>query len=191
MLAVIDRDGLEALTMRSVAKELGMATMSLYRYVADRDELEALVVDHVLDGLDLSVPDADWPGQLAALSERLCEVGRAHRGVVPLLLRHRHSSAALVRWIEVTLGVLTSAGFTGRRRVIAQRTLVGFVCGALHNEYYAPLTGAGTVAMAEMSTKDFPLLVETASQARGLRPIEEFRGGLEIVLAGLAQTADR
>ncbi len=173
--------------MRTVAKELGVATMSLYRYVADRDELEALVVDHLLDDLDLSLPDADWRGQLAALLGRLREVGCAHRGVVPLLVRHRHSSPASVRWIETMLGVLTAAGFTGRRRVIAQRTLVGFVLGALQNEYYGPLAGAGTAAMAELSTEDFPLLVETASEARTLPSSEEFHGGLEIVLAGLAE----
>ncbi|MGK8501572.1 TetR family transcriptional regulator [Nocardia asiatica] len=46
-LAVLDRDGLSALTMRAVAKELGMATMALYRYVRDRDALEVLVADQV------------------------------------------------------------------------------------------------------------------------------------------------
>lgn len=186
VLAVIDREGIEGLTMRTVAKELGVATMSLYRYVADREELEALVVAHLLDGMDLSLPDTGWRGRLAALLERLHDIGRSHPGVVPLLLRHRHSSAASVRWIEAMLGVLTEAGFTGMRRVIAQRTLVGFVFGVLQNEYYAPVAGAGTTAMSQLSTKDFPLLVETASQARELAARAEFRGGLTIVLDGLS-----
>jgi len=185
-LAVIDRDGLEALTMRTAAKELGVATMSLYRYVADRDELEALVVDHVVAGLDLSLPDADWRERLAVLAGRLREASTAHRGVVPLLLRHRHTSSAALRWIEATLGVLTEAGFTGRRRVIAQRTLVGFVFGVLQNEYYGPLAGAGTAVMAQLSIKDFPLLAATAAQAGELSAEEEFHGGLAVVLDGLA-----
>ncbi|GAB3455808.1 TetR/AcrR family transcriptional regulator [Actinophytocola sediminis] len=188
-LAVIDRDGLEALTMRSAAKELGMATMSLYRYVADREQLEVLVVDHVLGGLDLALPDADWRGRLTALLDRLREVCGAHRGMVPLLLRHRHASPASLRWIEVMLGVLAEAGFAGRRRVIAQRTLIGFVLGVLQNDYYGPLAGAGTATMAQLSTEDFPMLAETAAQARELSSVEEFRGGLAVVLAGLALTA--
>lgn len=184
-LAVIDRDGLGGLTMRAVASELGMATMSLYRYVADREELEALVVDHVLADLDLSVPAGDWRTGVRVLLERLRDAGCAHRDVVPLLLRHRHSSPASVRWIETMLGVLTEAGFTGRRRVIAQRTLVGFLLGALQNEYYAPLSGAGTAAMTRLSGEDFPLLSETAAQAREVSSAEEFGAGLEIVLRGL------
>jgi AcrR family transcriptional regulator len=47
-LAVIDRDGLAGLTMRAVATQLGVSTMGLYRYVRDRRELEALVVELVL-----------------------------------------------------------------------------------------------------------------------------------------------
>ena len=70
--------------------------------------------------------------------------------------------------------------------MVAQRTLVGFVLGALQNEYYGPLAGSGTAAMTRLSTGDFPLLVETASEAGGLPPAEEFRGGLDIVLDGLA-----
>lgn len=186
-LAVIDRDGLEALTMRTAARELGVATMSLYRYVADRDELEALVVDHVVADLDLSLPDADWRERLAVLAGRLREASTEHRGVVPLLLRHRHTSPAALRWIEATLGVLTEAGFTGRRRVIAQRTLVGFVFGVLQNEYYGPLAGAGTAVMAQLSIKDFPLLAATAAQAGELSAEEEFHGGLAVVLDGLAR----
>jgi AcrR family transcriptional regulator len=184
-LAVLDRDGLDALTMRAVAKELGMATMSLYRYVADRGELEALVVDHVLADLDLSVPDGDWRVRVTALLERLRVIGCAHRAVVPLLLRHRHSSPASLRWIETMLTVLTEAGFTGRRRVIAQRTLVAFMLGALQNEYYGPLAGAGTAVMAGLSKEDFPLLAETAVRAREVSSAEEFHAGLEVVLRGL------
>jgi AcrR family transcriptional regulator len=185
-LAVIDRDGLGALTMRTVAKELGMATMSLYRYVTDRDELEALVVDHVLTDLDLSVPEGSWQTQVTVLLERLRDVGCAHRDVVPLLLRHRHSSPASLHWIEAMLTVLTSAGFDGRDRVIAQRTLTGFVLGVLQNEYYGPLSGAGTATMAALSTEDFPTLVATAAEARTVSPAEEFHRGLEIVLRGLS-----
>ncbi|OLF13348.1 TetR/AcrR family transcriptional regulator [Actinophytocola xanthii] len=184
-LAVIDRAGLAALTMRSVAGELGVATMSLYRYVADREELEALVVEHVLAGVDLSVPPGDWRDQVTVLLERVREAVCEHRHVVPLLVRHRHAVPASLSWIEAMLTVLDGAGFTGRRRVLAQRTLVSFVIGVLQNEYHGPLAGAGTAAMAELSTADFPLLAETAAQARGVSAEEEFHEGLRIVLRGL------
>lgn len=185
-LAVIDRDGLDALTMRAVAKELGMATMSLYRYVSDRAELEALVVDHILSAIDLTPPvGPDWRARLTVLLTRMCGAVRTHSATVPLVLRHRHLSVASLHWIEATLGILTDAGFTGQARVVAQRTVVSFMLGALQNEYYGPLSGAGTAAMARLSAREFPRLTETAEDGVRLTAEEEFRRGLEIVLRGL------
>lgn len=182
-LAVLDRDGLAALTMRAVAKELGMATMSLYRYVSDKDELEALVVDHLLAGISLTVPPGDWRSRLTELLARLRSAVVEHPATVPLLLRHRHSAPASLAWVEATLAVLTEAGFDGQRRVVAQRTIVSYVLGALQNEHYGPLSGAGTAAMA--TQERFPLLAETAALARDVPAATEFHGGLEIVLRGL------
>lgn len=182
-LAVIDHAGLAALTMRAVAKELGMATMSLYRYVKDKDQLETLVVDHVLAGISLDLPPGDWRSSVTILLGRLRDAVCAHREMVPLLLRHRHNAPASLRWIEAMLEVLTEAGFTGQDRVIAQRTIVGYLLGALQNEHYVSLAGAGTAAMTAMT--EFPLLAETATEGRKLSAATEFHSGLEIVLRGL------
>jgi AcrR family transcriptional regulator len=135
-LAVIDRAGLSGLTMRAVAAELGMATMALYRYVADREALEVLIVDRVLGEIDVSTPvDAPWRAQLALLLERMRAAVAAHPATAPLVPRHRHASPAALRWMDATLAALTAGGFTGRERVIAQRTLVAFLLGCLENEH--------------------------------------------------------
>lgn len=78
------------------------------------------------------------------------------------------------------------AGFTGTRRVIAQRTVVGYVLGCLQNQYYGPLSGAGTVVMSRLSTSEYPALAETAAAGMGLSAEEEFRQGLAVVLRGLS-----
>lgn len=182
-LAVIDRDGLDALTMRAVAKELGMATMSLYRYVADKDELEVLVVDHVLAGIDLAVPPGDWRDRITEVLSRVRTAVVAHSATVPLLLRHRHAVPASLVLIEAMLAILADAGFAGEGRVIAQRTIIAYVFGMLQNEHHGALAGTGTVAMA--TQEQFPLLAETAAVAREVAGDVEFHKGLEIVLRGL------
>ncbi|GLY68433.1 TetR/AcrR family transcriptional regulator [Amycolatopsis taiwanensis] len=185
-LAVLDSDGLDGLTMRAVAKELGVGTMSLYRYVTDRDQLEGLVVDLVLDGLDLTVPArASAAKRLAILAERIHETVGAHPAVVPLLVSRRHLSAGTRRWGEAVLGVLAEAGFTGKRRVIAFRTLMSYVLGALQAAVLGALSGAGTTALAELPAEDFPFLADTARHARNVPAKEEFRRGVEIVIRGL------
>lgn len=185
-LAVIDRDGLPALTMRSLAKQLRMATMGLYRYVSDRNQLEVLIVDQVLDTLDVSVPSAaDWREQVTILLDRMRAAAAAHPATVPLLLQYRQSSMNSIRWIEAMLSVLTAAGFEGRERVVAQRTIVGFLFGVLQSQHYASIAGAGTAAMAKLPAADFPLLAQTAAQASAMSVDEEFREGVRIVLRGL------
>lgn len=185
-LTVIDRDGLNALTMRAVARELGMATMALYRYVADREGLEVLVVESVFDVVDVALPAGlPWARRIQTLAERVCAAVGAHPQTVPLLLAHRQSARSGLRWMEAMLAVLTDAGFDGTDRVIAQRTIVGFLFGFLHNAHYAALDGQGTAALAAMSADEFPNLVATARSATTVSAEEEFRGGLAIVLRGL------
>ncbi len=173
--------------MRAVAKELRVATMALYRYVADRDQLEVLVVDRVLDPIDLALPPAaDWRDRLATLLHRMRAAVSDHPETVPLVLRHRQSSVATLRYIEAMLTVLADAGFEGRDRVVAQRAVIAFLLGFLQNEHHAALRGEGTAAMANLSPEQFPLLARTARVARGVSPEEEFGGGVDILLRGLA-----
>jgi AcrR family transcriptional regulator len=185
-LAVIDRDGLAALSMRSVAAELGVATMSLYRYIADREELEGLVVELVLSDVDTTPPArAPWSEQIGVLVERVRDAVGAHPEVVPLTLTHRHTSAHILRWAEAVLGVLTEAGFTGQQRVIALRALLSYLIGSIQLEHLGPLSGSGTQVMADLPRDEFPFLTETAGQARRVPADEEFRRGLTVMLLGL------
>jgi AcrR family transcriptional regulator len=184
-LAVLDRDGLDGLSMRAVAKELGVGTMSLYRYVSDRHQLESLIVGVVLSEVEIDLPPRATPRErLLILGERIRVAVGIHSATVQLLLTHRHTSAGSQRWGEAALGVLTEAGFTGRRRVVAFRAYLSYVLGALQTEHFSPLSGAGTAQLTELSTVDYPILVETAVDSHGLAEEEEFRRGLEFLLHG-------
>ncbi|MGP4014398.1 TetR/AcrR family transcriptional regulator [Saccharopolyspora sp. 5N708] len=184
-LTVADRDGLGALSMRTVAQELGMGTMSLYRYVTDRGQVEELVVDLVLQAVDLTMPRGSAGKRLGVLVERVRLAVSEHPVVVPLLLTHRHRSPSSRRWGETVLAVLTDAGFVGKQRVIAFRAVLGYVFGALQVEHFSPLSGPGTATLAALPVEEFPILSETAVQARTIRPEEEFRRGFGILLRGL------
>jgi AcrR family transcriptional regulator len=187
-LAVVDRDGLPALTMRTVARELGVATMGLYRYVADRQALETLVVDHVFRSVDLALPEASWQDRVRVLLDRIRVAVARHPGTVPLVLRHRQAALGSLRLIEAMLAVLTDGGLAGTDRVIAQRTLIGHLLGFLQNEHFAALSGPGTIVLSELPPDEYPLLARTAADARSVPPDEEFRRGLDIVLRGLTRT---
>ncbi|MFF2777033.1 TetR/AcrR family transcriptional regulator C-terminal domain-containing protein [Streptomyces sp. NPDC058052] len=186
-LAVVDRDGLAALSMRTAAKELGMSPMGLYRYVTDRDELELLVVDRILGEVDTTPPpgDAPWPERVEVMAGRLRDAVARHPEAVPLTLAHRHRAAGGLRWSETVLAILTGAGIDGPRRVVALRALHAYVSGAIQLEHRGPLAGPGTAAIAALPGDRFPLLTATARDAGGVAPDEEFLGGLRMLLRGL------
>ncbi|MFB7180544.1 TetR/AcrR family transcriptional regulator [Streptomyces sp. NPDC056257] len=188
-LAVIDREGLPGLSMRAVAVELGISTMALYRYVQDRGELEALVVERVLSAVDSTPPDpaaGPWRARVTLLVDRLRDTVGAHPAVLPLTFSHRHRSPAVLRWGESVLGVLTEAGLGPEERIIALRALLAYVIGAIQQEHLGALSGAGTAAIADLPADAFPYLTEAARGARALTPDHEFHAGLTLLLTGLA-----
>jgi len=189
-IAVIDRDGLPALSMRTVAAELGLSTMALYRYVRDRDELELLVVEGVLHTLETTPPppQSPWPERIATMAERVRATVGEHPGVVPLLLRHRQDSITTLRWSEAVLTILTEAGWTETGRAIALRALISYLNGAIQLEHLGALGGSGTAVIAALPRSDFPLMAATAEAARQISPEDEFTGGLRILLAGLVDS---
>ncbi|MEU5023367.1 TetR/AcrR family transcriptional regulator [Streptomyces milbemycinicus] len=186
-LAVIDRDGLAGLSMRAVAKELGMSTMGLYRYVDEREELERLVVEFVLGAVDTEPPppEAPWGERIEIMVRRLRDTLSAHPAVVPLTVAHRHRSPGVLRWSETVLAILIEAGFEGERRVVALRSLLAYVIGALQLAHLGPLSGDGTVAISALRPTEFPHMAETARQARNVGADDEFFGGLAALMRGL------
>ncbi|MEV1006727.1 TetR/AcrR family transcriptional regulator [Streptomyces sp. NPDC049881] len=190
-LAVLGRDGLGGLTMRAAAAELGMSTMAVYRYVADRAELERLVVDRVLRDVDVTPPPGlPWDRQVAALMGRVRAAVGEHPEAVPLLVAHRQSAPGVWRWSEAVLGVLTGAGLGGVRRVAALRALTSYLVGALQNNRLGPLAGPGTGILAALPADRYPLLAATAADAGHLPADEEFARGLDLLLRGLRAETD-
>jgi hypothetical protein len=125
------------------------------------------------------------------LAERIRDAVGTHPGVVPLVMAHRHSSHSVKRCTEVFLRALTDAGFEGKSRVIALRTLVAFLNGMLVSQHYGPLSGPGTVVLARMKGTEFPLMAATAQDARQVTSVEEFRRGLGVVLDGIEAMRDK
>ncbi|MFD0687399.1 TetR/AcrR family transcriptional regulator C-terminal domain-containing protein [Actinomadura fibrosa] len=185
-LAVIDRDGLAGLSMRAVAKELGMSTMALYRYVRDREELEGLVLELALEEVDPTPPPSgSWDARVEAMALRIRDVLGAHPEIVPLTLTHRHSSPGLLRWSETVAGILATGGLRGADRVVALRALLAYLIGAIQMERLGPLSGAGTDVIAALPRSEYPYMADTARHAGAIGPDEEFRRGLQAVLRGL------
>src|SRR5205823_341014 len=94
-MAVADAEGVDAVTMRRVADELGAGTMTLYHYVRSKDELIALVVDQMMGELlipDDEMPD-DWREAFAAIGRRSREAFRRHVWIHEMIAKARPEDA--------------------------------------------------------------------------------------------------
>ncbi len=184
---MVDRAGLGALSMRSVASELGVGAMSLYRYVSGREEIERLIVDHIFQEVDpVGASRGSWRNQITALSASMRSAISIHPDVIPLLLVHFQRSPSAWRWLNSILKALTQAGFDPKQRVVAVRTLQAYVIGAAQGEFLVPLDGAATSDLTALPLEEFALVVETAQAAFSISADQEFSRGLAVVLDGLA-----
>ena len=111
-LQLADSVGLEALTIRKLATELGVTPMALYWHFRSKEELLTALVERVWSEIDLAVDrSAPWPDQLRTLFEALLAVLRAHPAAAKLLPEFDKQSEAALRPTELTLEILRDAGF--------------------------------------------------------------------------------
>ena len=112
-LELADSQGLDALTIRKLATELGVTPMALYWHFRSKDELLGGLVERVWSQIDTDIdPAAAWPDKLRHLLDSLLAVLRAHPAATKLVLEFDKQTKAAMRPTEVTLEVLRTAGFS-------------------------------------------------------------------------------
>ena len=123
-LALADKSGLDALTIRKLATELGVTPMALYWHFRGKDELLDGLAERLWSEIDLTVDRAaPWTEQIRALLESLLTVLRAHPAAPELLLHsEKLNSEPALNATELTLDILRTAGFSPEDASIAARS---------------------------------------------------------------------
>jgi AcrR family transcriptional regulator len=130
-LDLVDADGLEALSTRRLAAELGVSGPSLYNHVATKDELLDAVVDAVLGEVDLSMfPGPSWRESLAAWARSYHAALAAHPNVVPAIGQPRGGRPNALRLADAVFGGLVDAGWPRREATRVGALLRYFITGS-------------------------------------------------------------
>ncbi|WP_433194198.1 TetR/AcrR family transcriptional regulator [Nocardia sp. CA-107356] len=108
-LRILDRDGLAALTMRRVAQDLDTGAASLYVYVANRDDLMAAMLDHVLGTVPEPTGDT-WRDRLTTLVETTVDAMAKHEGLALVALGSIPTSPNALQIVERLLALLAEGG---------------------------------------------------------------------------------
>jgi AcrR family transcriptional regulator len=196
-LAVADAGGLVALTIRSLAHELGVKPMSVYHYVANKDEIIDGIVDLVFSEIELPSIDGDWRSEMHRRGISARRVLRKHPWAIPLLQSRTTPGAATLRHHDAVIGTLRAAGFSVGLTGHAYALLDSYVYGFALSEAALPISGPETVTevaegmMKQYTTGDYPNLVEFTIE-HVLKPGYdfglEFEFGLSVILDGLARS---
>jgi TetR/AcrR family transcriptional regulator, tetracycline repressor protein len=141
-LDLMDEQGIGAATMRAVSSRLGVRSMSLYRYVQDRDELLDAVVERIVNELgdDQEVqlrPVEGWRPYLTGMAHGVRRYARAHPHAFPLVATRPPAAPWVnpplrsLRWVEAMLTGLAAEGFTDEQVLFTYRTFNSFLLGYL------------------------------------------------------------
>lgn len=192
-LAILDRDGLAGLTMRSLAASLQTGPMTLYNYVDSREALEELVVDAVSAQVETPEPTSDWVADTRAVATALWRTFRQHPAAIPLVLTRRTSSQASLAPAEALAAALSRGGFEGLDLLVAFRTVSAFVMGLAQAELAGRLSREKDAISAAQRIETLahgalPTLAALAPVGAAYSG-QEFEHGLTVILNGLVHTA--
>jgi TetR/AcrR family tetracycline transcriptional repressor len=192
-LAIMDAEGLEAVTMRRVGHELGVEAMSLYNHVEDKDALLDGVCELVMRGFSFPAHATDWTVEARALARSFREVLRSHPNVITLFSQHkgRMLSFDAFRPIEAALSCLRRAGLSDHETAQAYRMFGGFIFGfvlmEVGQQFGKELPGGMTPEhVAQMLPADeLPTTVALLPELADCDPELDFEYGLDLMIRGL------
>jgi AcrR family transcriptional regulator len=193
-VALAETSGIEALTMRRLGQELGVEAMSLYKHVANKEDLLDGMVDVVFGEIELPPPDTDWRTGMRRRADSVRGALDRHPWATPLMQSRSRPGPATLRHHDAMIGSLRAAGFPVPLVAHALSVLDSYIYGFALQQRALPFdTGAETAELAESIMASFPAgeyphLVELTVE-HVLRPGydygDEFAFGLELVLDGL------
>lgn len=190
---VADREGLGAVTMRRLGQQLGVEAMSLYKHVADKNDVLAGIADRVASEFELPSRDVDWRMAIRASSIAAYAVLSRHPWAGPLLESDFDPGPARLAYLDAVVDVLHNAGFSLQD--------VAHAFGALDSHLYGftmqvaswpfgvdEYAEVATELAAGLDPERYPNLIAMATMVgqEGGVPLD-FTFGLDLLLDGLAR----
>jgi AcrR family transcriptional regulator len=198
-LRVLDAEGVDALTMRRVASELGTGAGALYWHVASKEELLVLLIDQVAGELELPEPDpARWQEQLKEAGRGMRALMKRHRDVARISLGRIPLGPNTIRVAEWQLGLMRAAGVPDRTAALTGDLFALYVGAFAYEESLGLQSPDGKqrspheiVAMigeyfASLPADRFPNIAALSDELVAGDPDERFEFGMDVLIRGLA-----
>jgi AcrR family transcriptional regulator len=193
-IRLADREGVDGLSMRRLADALGAGAMSLYHYVANKEDLLDAMIDVVFEEIEPPQAEGDWQSEMRREAVSTRQVLSRHPWAIALMESRTTPGPANLRHREAVTACLRRAGFPVVTATHANWTLNSYVYGYCLQAASLPFDTARELAemtedvyLPQLPADEFPYLNESAAAlvAAGYDPTEEFTFGLDLVLAAL------
>jgi AcrR family transcriptional regulator len=199
-LAVADSEGIEAVSMRRLARELGVEAASLYHHVNGKDQILDGLVDVVAAEIELPKQAADWREAVSQRAHHTRAGLLRHPWAVSLMASRTSPGPATLGLLEAGIRCFREGGFSVPLAAHAISTVDSYVHGFVLQEVNLPFRGESELAamsaavMEAFPASEFPYLFELTLEhvlQPGYDYGEEFAIGLTVVLDGVAALHDR
>ena len=194
-LRLVDAEGVESLSMRRLASELGVFPTALYHYVPSKDALMRGIVEVVLARVELPGRDGrTWQERLRALARSFRGVAHAHPRLLPQLVAYPEATLEEYGIYEALYEALEEAGLDAAEIVRASILMFSYVTGFTLAEVggtLGPLTKAEREDLASLPREKFPATRRLTPHISGVDLDENFEFGINVLLSGFAATAEQ
>ena len=199
-LRIIDRDGVDGLSMRRLSEEVGRDPTVLYRHIPSKAALLDGVAEIVLGQLRVDTADPDWSAQLRTVAHDFRRLALSHPHVVPLLVTRPLATPlgrrppGMLRPLEDVLALLTSVGFRGVDALHIYRVLFGYLYGHILTELQEVIERPEEtddvlrLGLHRLTITEFPQVRALASALGSYDGAAELDRGLDLLLIGLTAT---
>jgi TetR/AcrR family transcriptional regulator, tetracycline repressor protein len=185
-IAILDEKGTGGLTMRALAREMGVPLMSLYRHVTSKDDLDSAIVDALLRSIPPLPESTSWEACLRRWARAYRAMARAHPNAGPLFAaRPAAGYGARAGDVETILGELGDAGLAPDEARVRLRAALITITGFCSVQAASERVDEGE-RLAETAARDHPRLAALAVDLRERRHDDRvFEAMVDSVLAGI------
>jgi AcrR family transcriptional regulator len=198
-LSIAESEGIEAVTMRRLARELGVEAASLYHHVNGKDQILDGLVNAVAAEIEPPMPSLGWREAISQRAHNTRAGLRRHPWAVSLMASRTSPGPATLRLLETGIRCFREGGFSVLLAAHAVSAVDSYVHGFVLQEVNLPFRDASELAamtgsiMEAFPASEFPYLFEMTVEhilQPGYDYSKEFDSGLKVVLDGIAALLD-
>jgi AcrR family transcriptional regulator len=187
-----DKDGLDSLSMRKLAQEMGVKAMSLYNHVTNKDDMLDSMVDIVVSEIESPKIDDDWRDAMRRRAISAYKILLRHPWAAMVLMSRMNVGSSMLQYIDMTLGCLYEAGFSFEMADHVRNVIDSHIYGFTLQELNFPINESDYSKMAAeglliIPANKYPYLNKLTHHVieGSYNGIHDFEFGLELILNGL------